>query len=118
VDCVTKDNEPRPITAAELAAERISQDPGLTAAAQRAQAAVANLNRNALIDATPAERAAAERYHRVRSASGLEPVSAELYALMRIVDDCRVPPEHRAIARAELTRREAEFERLLAEDLS
>jgi hypothetical protein len=81
--------------------------------AQRAQAAVDNRNRNALRDATPEERAYAERYHRLRHQCALE--SLERFALLKIVDDLGAPPEHRAVSRADLDRREAEFQRLLAE---
>jgi hypothetical protein len=100
--------------AADLAAQRIARDPaGVTQDAARAQALVDNLNRNVLSTATPEERAAAERYHRLREQCGLE--SLEAYALRRIADDVNAPAEHGAIARAELDRRKAEFERLLAD---
>jgi hypothetical protein len=62
MNCVTENNEPRPITAAELAAERIARDPaGMARDAARAQAVVDNLNRNVLKDATAEERAGAGR---------------------------------------------------------
>jgi hypothetical protein len=116
---VSKDDEPRPPTAAELAAERITRDPaGVARDAARGQALVDNLNRNVLSNATPEERAAAERYHRLRQQCELE--SLEAFALRRIADDMNALAEHGAIAQAELDRREAEFERLLvtAKDFS
>jgi hypothetical protein len=112
---LAKDNEPRLPTAAELAAERIARDPaGVARDTARAQALVDNLNHNVLSIATPEERAAAERYHRLRQQCGLE--SLEAFALRRIADDMNAPAEHGAIARAELDLREAEFARLLATD--
>jgi hypothetical protein len=86
----------------------------LEQSAARSQTFVDNLNRNALKDATPEERASAERFHRLRQECGLER-SAEYHYLISVSDNLKAPNEDREAARAELRRREAEFERRLAE---
>lgn len=104
------ENALRSKTAAELAAARIARDPErLLRDAALVQSLLENLRSSTLAHATPEERAREERYQRIRRQCGLEPLSLEHYALTKIVDDPGTPEKHRAIAQAELDRRERNF---------
>lgn len=106
---------PDSITAAELAAVRITRDPEqLLRDASLVQSLLENLRRSTLAHATPEERASTERYQRIRRECGLEPLTLEHYALTKIVDDPGTSEQHRAIAQAELDRRERNFQWRLA----
>lgn len=108
---MSEDEEPDSITATELAAVRIARDPGqLLRDAALVQSLLENLRRSTLAHATPEERESTERYQRIRRQCGLEPLTLEHYALTKIADDPGTPEKHRAIAQAELDRRERNFQ--------